>query len=58
MESVATPIHKVTYCACGKDGEHYTEPVDDTSLVLPERIYNSMFASGFLKDFMRERGVE
>ncbi|KAH9041348.1 hypothetical protein EDB85DRAFT_1473515 [Lactarius pseudohatsudake] len=34
---IVVPVHKVTRCACGRE----------------ERIYNLMFASGFLKDFMR-----
>jgi hypothetical protein len=49
------PIPKVTYCACGKEGKHYAELAIDTVLPgTPERIYSLMFASGFLKDFMRE----
>jgi hypothetical protein len=48
-------IQKVTFCACGRDGKHYSESVVDTVLPgTPERIYNLMFASGFLKDFMRD----
>ena len=51
---VVVPVHKVTHCACGKEGKHYSELVIDA--VLPatsEWIYNLMFASGFLEDFMR-----
>ena len=51
---VVVPAHKVTYCACGKEGKHYSELVIDAVLPgTPERIYNLMFASGFFKDFMR-----
>jgi hypothetical protein len=53
--SVAPLIHKATYCTCGKEGKHYSEPIVDMVIPgTPERIYNLMFASGFLKDFMRE----
>jgi hypothetical protein len=53
--SVATPTHKVTFCACGREGKHYSDLAIETVIPgTPERIYNLMFASGFLKDFMRE----
>ncbi|KAI9438443.1 hypothetical protein BJY52DRAFT_548926 [Lactarius psammicola] len=52
---VIVPVHKVTQCACGREGKHYSELAMDVVLPgTPERIYNLMFASGFLKDFMRE----
>jgi hypothetical protein len=52
---VALPTHKVTTCACGREGKHCSELAIDTVIPgTPERIYNLMFASGFLKDFMRE----
>jgi len=52
---VVVQVYKVTFCACGRDSNHYSESVLDTVLPgTPERIYNLMFASGFLKDFMRE----
>ncbi|KAF8267386.1 hypothetical protein EI94DRAFT_1730652 [Lactarius quietus] len=52
--TVVVPVHKVTQCACGRAGEHYKELAMDAVLPgTPERIYNLMFASGFLKDFMR-----
>ena len=52
---VGPPTHKVTICACGREGQHYNELAIDTVMPgTPERIYNLMFASGFLKDFMRE----
>jgi hypothetical protein len=45
--------HKPTQCACGKEGKHYETGVIDTVLPgTPEKIYNLMFASGFVKDFM------
>lgn len=53
--SVASPTPKVTYCACGRENKHYPELATDCVFPgTPERIYNLMFASGFLKDFMRE----
>ena len=53
--SVAPLTPKVTICACGRDGKHYSEVAIDAVMPgTPERIYNLMFASGFLKDFMRE----
>ena len=51
---IVVPVHKVTQCACGREGSHYSELAMDAMLPgTPERIYNLMFASGFLKDFMR-----
>ena len=53
--SVAPPVHKVTTCECGREGKHYSElAIDSVIPGTPERIYNLMFASGFLKDFMRD----
>lgn len=51
-----TKVKKVTQCACGKNGEHYTAavPMDIVVPGTPEQIYNLMFASGFIKDFMRD----
>jgi len=44
---------KVTCCACGKDGQHYSETALETVLPgTPEKIHNLMFASGFIKNFM------
>ncbi|VDB86223.1 unnamed protein product [Peniophora sp. CBMAI 1063] len=53
--AVATvQAHKPTQCACGKEGKHYTETALESVLPgTPERIYNLMFASGFMKDFQR-----
>lgn len=47
-------LHKSTVCTCGKEGKHYAESAMETILPgEPEKIYNLMFASGFIKDFMR-----
>ncbi|KAJ7638239.1 hypothetical protein FB45DRAFT_740332 [Roridomyces roridus] len=44
---------KATQCACGKQGQHYKESAMDIVLPgTPDRIYNLMFASGFMKDFL------
>ena len=44
---------KATTCACGKEGLHFSEIALDTVVPgTPDRIYNLMFASGFMKDFM------
>ncbi|KAI0789456.1 hypothetical protein C8Q75DRAFT_718443 [Abortiporus biennis] len=48
-------VNKVTQCACGKSGQHYSEVAMEVILPgTPEKIYNLMFTSGFIKDFMRE----
>jgi hypothetical protein len=52
---VASAAKKVTMCACGKKGEHYSATaMEGTFPGTPEKIYNLMFASGFIKDFMRD----
>lgn len=46
--------NKVTQCACSKSGQHLNEIALETVLPgTPDKIYNLMFASGFIKDFMR-----
>ncbi|KAG1742787.1 uncharacterized protein EDB91DRAFT_1128118 [Suillus paluster] len=46
--------NKVTHCACSKNGGHLNETALETVLPgTPDKIYNLMFASGFIKDFMR-----
>lgn len=51
-KSVAT-AHKPTLCACGQKGDHYAEVALETVLPsTPEKVYNLMFASSFLKDWM------
>jgi hypothetical protein len=45
---------KTTTCKCRKEGKHYSETALETVLPgTPDRIHNLMFASGFIKDFMR-----
>ncbi|CAK5276179.1 unnamed protein product [Mycena citricolor] len=45
--------HKATNCACSRDGGHFSETALDIVIPgTPERIYNLVFASGFIKDFM------
>ncbi|KAI9066552.1 hypothetical protein FKP32DRAFT_1622291 [Trametes sanguinea] len=46
---------KVTQCDCGKAGQHYPEVAMEAVFPgTPEKIYNLMFTSGFIKDFMRD----
>ncbi|KAH8094693.1 hypothetical protein BXZ70DRAFT_947114 [Cristinia sonorae] len=46
--------NKVTECACSKAGQHYSELASESVFPgTPEKIYNLMFTSGFIKDFMR-----
>jgi len=46
-------INKVTHCACSHEG-HFNEIALETVLPgTPDKIYNLMFTSGFIKDFMR-----
>lgn len=46
---------KVTKCQCGKEGSHYNEIAMEAVFPgTPENIHNLIFASGFIKDFMRE----
>ncbi|KAJ7753719.1 GRAM-domain-containing protein [Mycena metata] len=60
---IAVPVHaepsaqgtarKVTACVCGREGRHFTDTALDIVLPgTPERIYNLLFASDFMKDFM------
>ncbi|CAK5276130.1 unnamed protein product [Mycena citricolor] len=45
--------HKATVCACGKQGAHFSETALEIVIPgTPERIYNLIFASGFIKEFM------
>ena len=45
---------KVTKCECGKDGSHYSEVAMEAVFPgTPEKIHNLIFASGFIKDFMK-----
>ncbi|KAJ9104253.1 hypothetical protein QFC19_004070 [Naganishia cerealis] len=53
QKKAAVTAHKPTQCACGQKGEHYTEVALETVLpTTPEKAYNLMFASSFLKDWM------
>ena len=46
---------KATKCQCGKDGSHYSEIAMEAVFPgTPEKIHNLIFASGFMKDFMRK----
>ncbi|KAF7978032.1 hypothetical protein HWV62_1915 [Athelia sp. TMB] len=46
--------NKVTQCTCGKRGEHYSETALDTTVPgTPDKIYSLVFASGFIKEFMK-----
>lgn len=46
--------NKMTHCPCSKDGSHYNEVSLDTVFPgTPDRIHNLIFASGFIKDFLR-----
>ena len=49
------PKRKVTQCACSKAGAHF--PIVSLEAVVsgtPEQIYNLMFQSGFIKDFLAQ----
>jgi hypothetical protein len=44
----------VTRCSCSKNDGHLSEVALETVLPgTPDKIYNLMFASGFIKDFMK-----
>ena len=46
---------KATQCACGKAGIHYPNTAMEVIVPgTPEQIYNLMFASGFIKDFLAQ----
>ncbi|KZT63949.1 hypothetical protein DAEQUDRAFT_815349 [Daedalea quercina L-15889] len=46
---------KVTVCDCARKGEHYSESAMECVLPgTPEKIYNLIFTSGFIKDFMTQ----
>lgn len=48
-------VNKITQCPCGKAGQHYSDTAMDCVVPgTPEKIYNLMFTSGFMKDFMRD----
>lgn len=46
-------VRKATQCACSKAGAHYPNVAMEVIIPgTPEQIYNLMFASGFIKDFL------
>lgn len=48
-------VHRKTQCPCEKDKKHYsTVALDTTYPAVPEKIYNLIFTSGFMKDFWTE----
>jgi hypothetical protein len=52
-EAGGTRARKATQCACSKAGAHYPHAVMEMIVPgTPEQIYNLMFASGFIKDFL------
>jgi len=54
-ESKQLPSQKITHCACGKNGEHYAEKVMECVVPgTPDKVYTLLFASAFMKTFMRE----
>lgn len=49
------PKRKVTQCACSRAGAHYSNVALEAVVSgTPEQIYNLMFQSGFIKDFMAQ----
>ena len=50
----AGPVRRVTTCVCGDSRQHYpTVCMDKVFPGTPEKIYNLLFASGFVKEFLR-----
>jgi hypothetical protein len=53
IEAGNARVRKTTQCACSKAGAHYPNTAMDVVVPgTPEQIYNLMFASGFIKDFL------
>jgi len=53
VETGTARARKATQCACSKAGAHYPNTAMDIVFPgTPEQIYNLMFASGFIKDFL------
>jgi hypothetical protein len=49
------PKRKITQCACSKAGAHYPNVALEAVLSgIPEQVYNLMFQSGFIKDFLAQ----
>ncbi|KAG9098079.1 hypothetical protein FRC06_006833 [Ceratobasidium sp. 370] len=52
-EGDGTAGHEPTQCACGKEGQHYSTSVIDAVIPgTPEKIYELMFKSQFISDFL------
>lgn len=52
-ESAPAKGHAPTQCQCGQDGKHYKEIALQTTLgTTPEKVFNLMFASEWVKGFM------
>ncbi|KAH9926399.1 uncharacterized protein B0H18DRAFT_876366 [Fomitopsis serialis] len=55
VSSMVAVKPKVSICDCGRKGEHFSEVAMESILPgTPEKIYNLMFTSGFIKDFMTQ----
>ncbi|ODO10598.1 hypothetical protein I350_01195 [Cryptococcus amylolentus CBS 6273] len=55
VKGAGSETHKPTQCACGKDGKHYPEiALEATFPSTPEKVYNLMFNSGWLKTFLSD----
>ena len=53
VSGFAVKPHRVTQCACSKQGEHYSETMMDCIMPgAPGQIHSLMWTSGFIKDFM------
>jgi len=53
--STAGPVRRATTCQCGDNKEHYSVVCMDTTFPgEPDKIYNLLFASGFVKEFLRD----
>ncbi|KAE8266620.1 hypothetical protein A4X09_0g5729 [Tilletia walkeri] len=51
-KSTKKAAHRPTTCACEKNKEHYaTVVLDNKYPAVPEKMYNLLFTSGFMKDF-------
>ncbi|CAD6893106.1 unnamed protein product [Tilletia controversa] len=51
-QSAKKAAHRPTTCSCEKNKEHYpTVVLDNKYPAVPEKMYNLLFSSGFMKDF-------
>lgn len=54
MKARKAEKQKVTQCKCGREKQHLSETAMTAVFPgTPEKIYNLLFASGFIKEFMR-----